>query len=52
MGELQVDARLSIGDRAKVRLLIGNHVHLRRLGAAPPQGHGKMRWVDAAVPGQ
>ena len=54
MGELQADGgRLSIGDRAKVRLLIGNHVHLRRLGAAPPQGHGKMRWrIDVAVPGQ
>ena len=52
MGELQADGRLNIGDRAKVRLLIGNRAHLRRLGAAPPQGHGKMRWVDAAVPGQ
>ena len=53
MGELRADGRLSIGDRAKVRLLIGNRAHLRRLGAAPPpQGHGKMRWMDAALPGR
>ena len=52
MGELQADGRLSIGHRAKVRLLIGNRAHLRRLGAAPPQGYGKMRWMDTAVPGQ
>ena len=54
MGELQADGRLSIGHRAKVRLLIGNRAHLRRLGAAPQhEGHGnKMRWMDAAVPGQ
>ena len=46
MGELQADGgRLSIGDRAKVRLLIGNRAHLR----APAAGccSAARSWQDA-----